>query len=144
MVGGRARLLGMGRLGKQARALERQIEEISALAQKSTARRSAGQEKARREGYEHIGAGVHVKGSRRYKRGLAERIRSGQHGRLHIPDRGFCIAFHGGSYEACYHRKGTARRAAQDLADATRRSVDLVQVQNRGNDRFVIEEIEPR
>lgn len=70
-----------------------------------------------------------------------------------IPDRGFCIGGGGrrpwggpliGSYEACFLKKADARKAAQLLADASSGTIDLVQVQNRGQDRFIIEQIEPR
>lgn len=62
-----------------------------------------------------------------------------------IPARGFCLSVTGGRvfYEACFLSKAHARRGAQLLANAEHRRVDLVQVQGRGDDRFIIAQIEP-
>jgi len=61
-----------------------------------------------------------------------------------IPNRGYCISRHGAfRYDECFTNKAKARRAAKALAKRTRETVDLVQVQNQGNMRFVIDEFEP-
>lgn len=74
---------------------------------------------------------------------------------MKIPDRGFCIAPRGEGYTQCFplHSGSTpsgsralknAVRAARKLAESRSTGVSLIQVQNRGNDRFIIGEIEPR
>ncbi len=61
-----------------------------------------------------------------------------------IPDWGSCIgtAHHG--YKACFAARGSALRAARRLAERKRTRVDVVRVSNRGEDRNIIREIEPR
>jgi hypothetical protein len=65
-----------------------------------------------------------------------------------IPDRGFCIAPAGRGYVECFpyspNAKRRARAAARRLAKKLINRVHLVQVQNRGNDRFIIAEFEPK
>lgn len=61
-----------------------------------------------------------------------------------IPHRGFCISDRSGAnYNACFLNKLLARRGAQLLADEAGRDVDIVQVQNRGEDRFIVGNVEP-
>ena len=65
-----------------------------------------------------------------------------------IPDRGFCIAPRGESYARCFphgpRAKKDAVRAARKLAEDRSTGVDVIQVQNHGNDRFIIGEIQPK
>lgn len=68
-----------------------------------------------------------------------------KYGSKKIPDRGFCIsARRGGGYDACFLKKRHALVGARKLADDTYETVDVVQVQNHGNDRFIIAQVEPR
>ncbi len=70
-----------------------------------------------------------------------------------IPDSGYLVALHGGEYLYAFPRgRGPlgdtdalkkARRAARELADDTRMSVDIVAVGARGEDRYVVDEIIP-
>ena len=72
---------------------------------------------------------------------------------VRIPDAGYLIALHGGDYAAAFARgRGPladsdalkkATKAAQELADNTRMTVDIVSVSARGNDRYVIAEVSP-
>ena len=67
-----------------------------------------------------------------------------------IPDRGYCIArtyrrhLNGAGYAACFLTKREATRAAQRLADAEGHDVELVRVQARGEDRFVVDVVKPQ
>jgi len=61
-----------------------------------------------------------------------------------IPDQGYMVAQHGGSYLTSFGSKDEALRFARGLAEQTRESYDIVKVQNRGNDRFVVDEVMPR
>lgn len=68
-----------------------------------------------------------------------------KHGVGHIPDRGFCVGDRRqGIYQACFRSKADARRAARLLVRARGGPIDLVQVQNRGNDRFIVGEFNGR
>ena len=60
-----------------------------------------------------------------------------------IPSSGFCVALSGGGYVSCFKRKADGQRAARRLANATGRRVDLVQVKNHGEDRFIVGEFLP-
>jgi hypothetical protein len=59
-----------------------------------------------------------------------------------IPDTGYCIRSARGSsiYNACFLDLARARRAAQALANMAPGGVHLVQVRDRGNDRFIVDE----
>lgn len=77
----------------------------------------------------------------------ADFVRARAHGA--IPDRGYCLGAPpyirrgGWLYDSCYLDKGDAHAAAKLLANECRESVDVVQVQNRGNDRFIIARVKP-
>jgi hypothetical protein len=61
-----------------------------------------------------------------------------------IPDRGYMVAQHGGgTYLSSFGSKEEAVRFARGLAKQTREAYDIVKVQNRGEDRFIVDEIEP-
>ena len=61
-----------------------------------------------------------------------------------IPDRGYMVARHGGgTYLSSFGSKDEAIRFARGLAKQTRETYDLVKVQNRGEDRFIVDEIAP-
>ena len=62
-----------------------------------------------------------------------------------IPDAGYAIAKSTeGRYLAFYSEKPAAVEAAQATAEGLRSRIDLVKIQNRGVDRFIIAEFEPR
>lgn len=71
-----------------------------------------------------------------------------------IPDSGYMIALHGGNYVQAFRTgRGAlgdsdalkkATRAAEELAEKERMSVDIVRVSARGQDRYVVDEILPR
>ena len=62
-----------------------------------------------------------------------------------MPDRGFALSDrHLGTYETYFLDKAHATRGAQLLANSRKRSIELVQIQNRGNDRFIVGEFEPK
>jgi hypothetical protein len=67
-----------------------------------------------------------------------------KHALASMPDRGFAISRSSDHYEAYFGDKNTATRAAQLLANISRRTVDLIQIQNHGNDRFIAGQIQPR
>jgi hypothetical protein len=60
-----------------------------------------------------------------------------------IPDRGYMVAQHGGAYLTSFGSKDEAVRFARGLAAQTRESYDIVKVQNRGEDRSIVDEIAP-
>lgn len=60
-----------------------------------------------------------------------------------IPDRGYMVAQHGGAYLSSFGSKTEAIRFARGLAKQTRATYDIVKVQNRGEDRSVVDEIAP-
>jgi hypothetical protein len=60
-----------------------------------------------------------------------------------LPTRGYCISSRGGKYEGCFREKHVAYKGAQLLANATGRTVDIIKVQNGGEDRFIVEQVEP-
>jgi len=61
-----------------------------------------------------------------------------------IPDRGYMVALHGsGNYLTSFGSKEEAQRFARRLAAQTRDTYDIVKVQNRGEDRFIVDEIAP-
>jgi len=64
-----------------------------------------------------------------------------------MPDRGYGISGYldrlAGHYTGYYVHRAVAIRAAQYLANATRENVDLVEIQDHGNRRFVIGEVTP-
>ena len=81
-------------------------------------------------------------------RGAEDTIVSPWRGRIpappKIPDRGYCICLsRANQYAACFTSLPDARRAAQELADETREDVDLIKVQQHGNERFVFEKAVP-
>jgi len=67
-----------------------------------------------------------------------------KHDVARIPSRGYCISSDRSSYNACFLSKSLARRGARLLAESEFRSVDLVQVQSHGEERFIIAEITPK
>jgi len=77
----------------------------------------------------------------RYDLFVSER---GRRGPRPIPDRGFAVARRGGDYEAFFDRKPDARMAAKLLAGAFGCRADLVQIQARGEERFVVGEFAPK
>lgn len=61
-----------------------------------------------------------------------------------IPDRGYMVAQHGGgTYLSSFGSKDEAVRFARGLAKQTREAYDIVKVQNRGEDRFIVDEVAP-
>jgi len=62
-----------------------------------------------------------------------------------VPDQGYAISdVQLGTYDSYYASRPIARRAAQLLATSRGRRIELIQIQNRGEDRFIINEFEPK
>ena len=63
---------------------------------------------------------------------------------IQIPDSGYLIAIHRGPYLAVFNTRADALLAAGTMAERIKESVDIIKVQGRGNERFVIDEVFPR
>ena len=80
--------------------------------------------------------------------------RKHQHATVKVPDSGYLIAPHGGSYVEAFsvgrraladaNLLAKARRAAEALANKEHIAVDIIRVGSRGEDRFIAEQIYPR
>lgn len=70
-----------------------------------------------------------------------------QHAVKAMPDRGYGVSGYldrlAGHYTSYYVSRAAAIKAAQYLANATRENVELVEIQNRGEKRFIIGEVTP-
>ena len=73
-----------------------------------------------------------------YERFVAERGRRGK-----LPDFGYAVA-RGNGYDAYFDKEGDARRAAHLLVDAIGTRVDVVEIRGHGQDRSVVDVVEPR
>lgn len=68
-----------------------------------------------------------------------------QDGHSKMPDTGYAVArSRDGKYLKYFILKSSAERAAKKLADSSHERVDLVRIQNRGDDRFIVGEFEPK
>lgn len=59
------------------------------------------------------------------------------------PSSGWAVGTNRG-YVSYHGTRAAATKAAQEWANRTRNRADVVRIQNRGEDRFIVEQIEPR
>lgn len=67
---------------------------------------------------------------------------------MKVPNEGYCIASRGVGlhYDACFSGRKARQRAfvaARKIADGQGRAVEIIRVENRGTDRYIVDEVVP-